>query len=201
MRRSIVAILMSLSLMAGSGIVAPSTATAATTCGSKNANLVYQDVIFEPGKAYATVTLHASGCWNGTKSWGTRLRVTVVSNRIFLGSQSRTQDPTFENMSSGNTYFASRPVYKGSGGTIFLYYPGLLLSAKGVWTPYDNLATACSDPDFNPYADPTTSMGANSIQIGAIDLSSSGIGGFSCPYKLTAFNPVLKSKSLTSYTP
>lgn len=203
MRRSFAALLTS-ALLAISLVAAGSVATAdaATTCGQTNGVFKYQDVIFEPGKVYETVTLHAKGCWNGTKAWGTSLSVTISNSHIILGSSSSGKDPWFENMGSGNTYFTSRPVYKGSGGTIFLYYPSLLLSTTGTWTPYDHGATACSDPNFNPWTGYTTSKYQQYAwgYVSPVILTASSGSTFTCKSPIHAFDPVLKSKALASYT-
>lgn len=135
----------------GSGMVQLWTAAAGAGCGAANGQFTYRDRKFSDidGTADETVTVHATGCWDGTKSWGTSVATSLTANHIFLGSTVPKRLEWFESMGSGNTFFTARPVYKLAAGFVMLTYPSLLLGPTGTWTPYDNRALVCQDPDYS----------------------------------------------------
>jgi len=100
--------------------------------------------------AHEIVTIHAKGCYDGTKSWGTSMEAQIKNTWAIYGAWAK-PDPTMESARdmygnlNGSTSWRMRPAYAGNGGVDFLLAPTVTMTKTGSWTAFDVGLKACED--------------------------------------------------------
>ena len=151
-------------------------------CSTKSATFKYNDWLNDK---YFYVYMTATGCYNGSSSWPSSMKISWSSNAAVIGQHAK----YLVDMSTPTTgtYFQAYPVFKSSMGFDLLVTPQMVMTATGVWSRSDVYNKACSEAGWAFY--PVAGAGLYTYPV-----TSASIGG-KCSGPVKEFDPVYISSS------